>query len=161
MEYLAHNLISPNLSEAIVNSILSDQEAWADGKKTAGSHAAKVKNNFQLSRDSDVSRIQTEQVSKEISNNELIKCFCLPKSIHGLMFTRARSGHSYGMHVDNPYMKSGRSDLSFTLFLSEKDEYEGGNLYKLWLVVYFTGSFVDMGVAIFIDLSEVVAFEKN
>ncbi|WP_320677284.1 Fe2+-dependent dioxygenase [Prochlorococcus sp. MIT 1300] len=128
MEYLKQNLISKGSAETIVNSILSDKESWVDGKKTAGSQAAKVKRNLQLSRDSYVSKLQADQVAQEISNNDLLKSFCLPKSIHGLMFTRTGIGDSYGMHVDNPYMSSGRSDLSFTLFLNEKDEYEGGNL---------------------------------
>lgn len=32
------------------------------------------------------------------------------------------------MHIDNAYMSSGRSDLSFTLFLSDPKDYEGGEL---------------------------------
>ena len=34
----------------------------------------------------------------------------------------------YGRHIDNPYMSSGRSDLSFTLSLTNKDSYDGGEL---------------------------------
>ena len=34
----------------------------------------------------------------------------------------------YGSHIDNVFMSSGRADLSFTIFLSEKNEYEGGEL---------------------------------
>ena len=44
------------------------------------------------------------------------------------MFTRMLTGQGYGDHVDNPYMSTGRSDLSFTLFLSDPTEYEGGEL---------------------------------
>ena len=44
------------------------------------------------------------------------------------MFTKSLPGNGYGMHVDNPYMPSGRSDLSFTLFLNEPENYEGGSL---------------------------------
>ena len=34
----------------------------------------------------------------------------------------------YGRHIDNTFMSSGRADLSFTLFLSNKDKYQGGEL---------------------------------
>jgi PKHD-type hydroxylase len=34
----------------------------------------------------------------------------------------------YGRHIDNPYMSTGRADLSFTIFLSYKENYEGGAL---------------------------------
>ena len=44
------------------------------------------------------------------------------------MFTKSQEGMHYGRHIDNAYMSSGRADLSFTVFLSEKDEYEGGEL---------------------------------
>jgi len=61
-------------------------------------------------------------------NNDLIKSFTLPKHIHGIMFTKSSEGMSYGRHIDNAFMSSGRADLSFTIFLSEKNQYEGGEL---------------------------------
>ena len=44
------------------------------------------------------------------------------------MFTKSLKGMSYGRHIDNAFMSSGRADLSFTIFLSEKNHYEGGEL---------------------------------
>ena len=44
------------------------------------------------------------------------------------MFTKSSKGMRYGRHIDNAYMSSGRADLSFTIFLSEKNQYEGGEL---------------------------------
>ena len=34
----------------------------------------------------------------------------------------------YGRHIDNAFMSTGRADLSFTIFLNEKDKYSGGEL---------------------------------
>ena len=45
------------------------------------------------------------------------------------MFTKSKVGMKYGRHIDNAYMSSGRADLSFTIFLSEKHEYDGGELF--------------------------------
>ena len=44
------------------------------------------------------------------------------------MFSKSSKGMKYGRHVDNAYMSSGRADLSFTIFLSSRDNYEGGEL---------------------------------
>ena len=44
------------------------------------------------------------------------------------MFTKSLKNMHYGRHIDNPFMSSGRSDLSFTISLTKKDDYEGGEL---------------------------------
>ena len=44
------------------------------------------------------------------------------------MFAKSTKGIGYGRHIDNSYMSSGRADLSFTIFLSSKDNYDGGEL---------------------------------
>ena len=44
------------------------------------------------------------------------------------MSTKAKRGMKYGRHIDNPYMSTGRSDLSFTIGLTDKDHYQGGEL---------------------------------
>ena len=44
------------------------------------------------------------------------------------MFSKSKKGMSYGRHIDNAYMSSGRADLSFTVFLNRKDNYDGGSL---------------------------------
>ena len=101
---------------------------WEDGKKTAGSQAAIVKNNLQLNRNSEVSRQNSQLISKKILSDDLIKSYSLPKIINGIMFTKSAKNMHYGRHIDNPYMPFGRSDLSFSLSLSNKDLYEGGEL---------------------------------
>ena len=128
MEYLTHSLIDKSEAFEIVKKLKAEKSSWQDGKKTAGSHAAKIKNNFQLDKRSRTSNEIKDLVVKKIISNPLIKSFTLPSLIHGVMFTKSLPGNGYGMHVDNPYMPSGRSDLSFTLFLNKPEDYEGGSL---------------------------------
>jgi len=128
MEYLTHALIDKSEARKIVQKLKAEKSSWQDGKITAGSHAAKIKNNFQLDKNSKLSNEIKDNVVKKIISNPLVKSFTLPSLIHGVMFTKSLPGNGYGMHVDNPYMPSGRSDLSFTLFLNEPENYEGGNL---------------------------------
>ena len=128
MEYLTHSLLEESDAIEIVQKLKAEESSWQDGKKTAGSHAAKIKSNFQLDRKSKLSLEIQDLIINKIISNPLLKSFTLPSFIHGVMFTKSLTGDGYGTHIDNPYMPSGRSDLSFTLFLNEPKEYQGGEL---------------------------------
>jgi len=128
MNYLTQKLINEEDLEILINNLKKKDLSWEDGKKTAGTHASKVKNNLQLKRNSETSQKYSQLISRKILNNSLIKSFCLPKHIHGTMFTKSVEGMKYGRHIDNGFMSSGRADLSFTLFLSRDDQYKGGEL---------------------------------
>ena len=128
MEYLTHSLIKKTTALEIVQKLKDEKSSWQDGKKTAGSYAAKIKENFQLDKNSKTSKELKDLIINKIVSNPLLKSFTLPNLIHGIMFTRSLAGDRYGTHIDNPYMPSGRSDLSFTLFLSPEEDYKGGEL---------------------------------
>jgi len=128
MNYLTSQLLINEEIETINNNLKNQKDLWEDGKKTAGSYASKVKNNLQFNRNSEISKKYSQLVNKKILSNQLIKSFSIPKRIHGIMFTKSSKNMHYGRHIDNPYMSSGRSDLSFTLSLTNKDSYEGGEL---------------------------------
>jgi len=128
MNYLTHQLLNAEEINLIKKELEKVHQGWEDGKKTAGSHASIVKNNLQLKRTSDISKKLSSLIKQKILNNDLIKSFTLPKHIHGIMFTKSSKNMHYGRHIDNPYMSSGRSDLSFTLSLTNQDFYKGGEL---------------------------------
>ena len=128
MNYLTSQLLINEELETINKNLKIQKDLWEDGKKTAGSYASKVKNNLQLNRNSEFSKKYAELIKKKILSNQLIKSFALPKLIHGIMFTKSQKDMHYGRHVDNPFMSSGRSDLSFTISLTHQDSYEGGEL---------------------------------
>ena len=128
MEYLTHSLIDQSEAHQIIKKLKAEESFWQDGKKTAGSHAAKIKSNSQLDKNSKLSIELRDIIVNKIISNPLIKSFTLPSLIHGVMFTHSLAGNRYGTHIDNPYMPSGRSDLSFTLFLNDPDDYKGGEL---------------------------------
>ena len=128
MNYLIHQLLNTEEINLIKKELEKYPQDWEDGKKTAGSYASMVKNNLQINRNSEASKKNSQLVNKKILSNQLIKSFSLPKRIHGIMFTKSSENMHYGRHIDNPYMSSGRSDLSFTLSLTKKNLYEGGEL---------------------------------
>ena len=128
MNYLTYQLFIQEEIEVFIKNLNKENNLWEDGKKTAGSHASKVKNNLQLNRNSEASKKYSQLVKKRILENQLIKSFSLPKVIHGIMFTKSSQNMGYGRHIDNPFMSTGRSDLSFTICLTNKENYEGGEL---------------------------------
>ena len=128
MNYLTYQLLIKEEIEIIIKDLNKESKCWEDGKKTAGSHASKVKNNIQLNRGSEISKKWSQLIIKKIQSNLLIRSFALPKTIHGVMFTKSHKNMKYGRHIDNPFMSSGRSDLSFTISLTDKYSYKGGEL---------------------------------
>ena len=128
MNYLIHQLLNTEEINLIKNELEKCSQDWEDGKKTAGSQASMVKNNMQLNRESETSKKLSYLIKKKILSTPLIKSFALPKIIHGIMFTKSLNNMHYGRHVDNPFMSSGRSDLSFTISLTDKNTYSGGEL---------------------------------
>ena len=103
MNYLTHQLLNVKETDYIKKELEKENQSWEDGKNTAGSHAAQVKNNLQLKRKSDISKKLSLLIKEKILNNALIKSFTLAKHIHGIMFTKYSKGMSYGSHIDNAY----------------------------------------------------------
>ena len=121
--------ITPEEYKQLVD-ILAEAK-FVDGKATAGWHAKLVKHNTQLDKESSQAKELLDLVKAALKRNPLFKAAIGPKIIHSLLFSRYESGMSYGLHTDNAFMGSQqflRSDVSFTLFLSPPNAYQGGEL---------------------------------
>lgn len=111
-----------------------DQADWTDGKKTAGTLSAAVKKNQQLPEDSALTHALSEQMINAVWNNPLFVSAALPHLMIPPLFNRYESSESFGFHVDNAIRlirgsnQHIRTDISCTLFLSEPEEYDGGEL---------------------------------
>lgn len=100
---------------------------FQDGRATAGRFAREVKANEQAKRSDELDGVLTK-VESALMKHPLFRSAARPRRVLSLLLSRYRSGHAYGAHVDDAIMSGGRSDLSFTLFLSDEDSYEGGAL---------------------------------
>lgn len=113
-----------------VRQLLAEQP-FHSGSKTAGWAATLVKNNEQLDANGPHYEKLQQLIITALAANEVFALAAMPKALRPLLFSRYTSGMGYGDHVDNALMGEEpriRSDLSFTLFLSAPDEYEGGEL---------------------------------
>ncbi len=101
--------------------------AFEDGRRTAGWNARLVKNNTQAKPGDAADRLR-DWLEKRISSHEVFAAAVRPKAMTPLLLSRYVSEQAYGSHVDDPIMNGMRTDVSFTLFLSDPDTYEGGEL---------------------------------
>ncbi|HEX3674017.1 MAG TPA: Fe2+-dependent dioxygenase [Rhizomicrobium sp.] len=108
--------------------------AWVDGRVTAGPQSAKVKENLQLPEDSAEARELGGMVLASLERSPIFISAALPRAVFPPLFNRYEPGMGFGAHVDNAIRQVGntphriRTDISATLFISEPDEYDGGEL---------------------------------
>jgi len=111
-----------------------DTADWVDGRATVGAQGAQVKHNRQLAEHSPLARELGEIILKALAGNALYVSAALPLRTVAPLFNRYEGGEHYGLHIDgsvrplpgtNPSL---RTDVSCTLFLTEPDAYDGGEL---------------------------------
>ena len=107
---------------------------WIDGKLTAGSQAINVKSNLQLSENSEELKILRNIITQALRTNPLFISAALPNHIISPFVNRYENGGAYGNHVDNSILydtiveKNFRTDVSCSLFFTDPEEYEGGEM---------------------------------
>jgi PKHD-type hydroxylase len=111
-----------------------DSGIWIDGASTAGPLAAKVKSNSQYSIESPDYQALSQAIISALEQHPLFVSAALPQHILSPMFNRYSGGETYGNHIDSAIHRDAasgqriRTDISVTVFLSEPDDYEGGEL---------------------------------
>jgi PKHD-type hydroxylase len=111
-----------------------DTADWVDGNVTSGPQAALAKRNRQLPEESAAAHEARSQVLAALSRSALFMTAALPLKVYPPLFNRYGPGEGFGIHIDNA-VRLGRgsdfrlrSDLSATLFLTEPEDYDGGEL---------------------------------
>jgi PKHD-type hydroxylase len=111
-----------------------DAASWIDGNATSGHQSAHAKHNSQLPESSADARALGEIILDALGRSALFIAAALPLKVYPPLFNRYGVGDGFGDHVDSAIrIRSGsdfrvRSDLSATLFLSDPDDYDGGEL---------------------------------
>jgi len=110
-----------------------DGAAWADGRETVGPQGAKVKRNQQLPEASPLRMELGREVLDALARHPLFHAAVLPQRVLPPRFNRYEGGGHYGLHIDGAVMalpdgSQMRSDVSCTLYLSDPEEYDGGEL---------------------------------
>lgn len=124
---IIRKLLGPELL-AQINARLANGK-WVDGLATAGPAAARVKRNLQLEPGTDAQELG-ELVKKTLLENDKFPPLALPRRLTPILFSRYENGMEYGAHTDDAVRSRDgiRTDLAATLFLSEPESYDGGEL---------------------------------
>lgn len=110
------------------------QANWIDGKTTTGHQASHLKLNLQLAEDDQDAIEMGRLIHNTALKHPVFFSAALPRTIYPPMFNCYQGGGTFGTHVDNAIRRHPltqqhlRTDVSCTVFLTNPDEYEGGEL---------------------------------
>jgi len=113
---------------------LLESSEWIDGNATAGHQSRLAKQNLQLAENDPAALDMGSVIVAALQGNPLFVSAALPRKVFPPLFNRYEGGQNFGTHVDNAIRRSRvtgdqiRTDLSATLFFSDPEEYEGGEL---------------------------------
>ncbi|MBM7059780.1 Fe2+-dependent dioxygenase [Pseudomonas sp. UL073] len=111
-----------------------EQAEWADGKLTAGYQSAKSKHNQQLEEGHPLAKEIGGALLQRLWRHPQFISAALPLKVYPPLFNRYSDGGAFGYHIDNAIRpikgspEQVRTDISATLFLSDPDSYDGGEL---------------------------------
>lgn len=114
--------------------VILDAAEWVDGRVTAGHQSVQSKNNLQIPERHPAAQQLGEIILRALGRHPLFFSAALPLHVFPPLFNRYSGGQSFGTHVDNAIRQVPgaplriRTDLSATLFFSEPEEYDGGEL---------------------------------
>jgi len=105
---------------------------WASGKRTAGAAARQVKENLQADGADPRTQALERFVADALRRHPLFEIAARPARMSRLLFSKYEPGMTYGAHTDDALMGPSddklRTDLAFTIFLAERESYDGGAL---------------------------------
>ncbi len=124
------DILAPGTVSEIRDKLAESE--FVDGKLTAGYRAKRVKKNEQLKWDPGIASEIQNKILDAIEDHKKLTRSCFPKRISTPLISKTTKGMGYGYHVDDAQIGSvgdkSRSDVSMTIFLSDPDDYEGGEL---------------------------------
>ena len=126
-------VLAPEQVRALRERLDNAGDAWVDGRATAGYQGAPVKRNQQIAEHTPIARELGDVVLAALERNPLFISAALPNQVYPPLFNRYAGGMTFGAHVDGavrvlPNGVKLRTDVSATLFLSEPNDYDGGEL---------------------------------
>jgi PKHD-type hydroxylase len=126
MQIVIGNVLSAEEVATVTAALARAQ--FVDGTATAGFAARLVKNNQQAEGSDRSLETVRKLIAERILNNEVFQMAVRPRVLSPLLLSRYLPGMHYGSHVDDALMDGMRTDVAFTLFLSDPASYGGGEL---------------------------------
>lgn len=119
-------VIAPQTVQAF-RELADRDDLFVDGRQTAGWRAKGLKSNLQ-GGDSQLVQGVLRKAEQAVLGHPVVQAAARPRNVVRTLFSRYDGGMTYGNHVDDALMGGQRTDVSFTLFVSAPETYEGGEL---------------------------------
>jgi len=123
---IAFNLLESGKLEPFRQAIAKFE--FEDGINTASGDAKNIKQNLQVTGTNPAARTVIQKIKNIVTESQIIQGYAFINQVVGVRIALYRDGGHYDWHVDSPFMNGVRTDLSFTIFLSEPNTYDGGEL---------------------------------
>jgi PKHD-type hydroxylase len=124
------SVLDPNQLDTVCKLLV--EAKFVDGKLSAGQAAQRVKHNQELDKGAKQMDLLNNLVMGALVQHPVYRAGALPLRVAAPYYARYKSGMAYGDHLDDPIMGADgmlyRSDIAITIFLSEPDQYDGGEL---------------------------------
>ncbi len=122
-------LIDTDLQQ--INTLIQTA-TWKSGSHTAGAQAQDKKHNEEMDQTNASWASINKLVVGKLYQHPVFQSIVLPSKVSAAFVSRCGPGMHYGRHIDDPVMGTinarYRSDVAVTVFLSEPNSYEGGEL---------------------------------
>ena len=135
--YPIPGLLPEGLVVELRDRLTATDAPWVDGRGTAGRLASR-KSNQELDLSSALRQEVSAAIHQALADTRrpealLFQYFAEPVKVSPCLISRTPTGGGYGDHIDNAYMSARtpsemRSDMSMTIFLSDRESYDGGGL---------------------------------
>lgn len=116
---------------AVIRQAL-ENAPFVDGRLSAGKVASRVKQNLEINPQEQIATDLAKVIMGNLYHTEAFRLAALPYRVSTPVVARYTPGMHYGEHIDDPVMGAEgqrfRCDVATTVFLSEPDEYDGGEL---------------------------------
>jgi PKHD-type hydroxylase len=130
MLLIIHGVLKPD--ELALARVWLAEAPFVDGKLSAGAAARRVKANEERDRGAGGMERLDRLVMGALARHPAYRNGALPLHAASPLYARYRPGMTYGEHLDDPIMGAEgvlyRSDIAVTVFLSEPEAYDGGEL---------------------------------
>lgn len=132
MLYHIENLVDAPLLAQCRSALQNAQ--WVSGRETAGHVAQRAKNNLQLHQQDPLTKQLGDLLLEQLVRHPAFMSAALPLKVFPPRFNCYQQGGDYGNHIDGAVLsvpgsaERVRTDLSATVFFSEPEEYDGGEL---------------------------------
>lgn len=129
-----YKLLSAQECDNIVADL--DKLTWAPGLAPGALYRKKIKGNheiaFQMSKDTVIADKHMQVISRKVKECKFVRSRIFANSMVNPRFNLYQDGGFYGKHADSAFMGDGqkqvRTDISMTLFLTDPEDYEGGEI---------------------------------